>query len=141
MSVVWGPSPRGHSGVGQQEGDGSVPECWLPCGEGNLPWGPQPALPLLCHFPVCCQLVLISPLLPLEKAKLGGRGRRRTERSGKGQMGIRQQLQHKTQKVIGVRTCEVPIKSHLCFQFKCDCILLFLLKKIMLEYNRLWFVD
>lgn len=37
VSVVWGPSPRGHGGVGQQEGDGSVPECWVPCGEGDLP--------------------------------------------------------------------------------------------------------
>lgn len=36
-SVEWGSSPRGHGGVGQQEGDGSVPECWVPCGEGNLP--------------------------------------------------------------------------------------------------------
>lgn len=36
-SVEWGASPRGHGGVGQQEGDGSVPECWVPCGEGNLP--------------------------------------------------------------------------------------------------------
>lgn len=36
-SVEWGSSPWGHGGVGQQEGDGSVPECWVPCGEGNLP--------------------------------------------------------------------------------------------------------
>lgn len=35
--VEWGSSPRGHGGVRQQEGDGSVPECWVPCGEGNLP--------------------------------------------------------------------------------------------------------
>lgn len=32
-----GSSPRGHGGLGQQEGNGSVPECWVPCGEGNLP--------------------------------------------------------------------------------------------------------
>lgn len=32
--------------------------------------GPQPALPFFGHFPVCLLLVLVSPLLPPEKAKL-----------------------------------------------------------------------
>lgn len=73
VGVESGSSPRGHGGVGQQEGDGSVPECWVPCGEGNLPGGPQPALPLFRHFPVRRRLVLVSPLLPLEEAELGGR--------------------------------------------------------------------
>lgn len=81
VGVEWGWSPRGHGGAGQQEGDGSVPECWVPCGEGNLPGGPQPALPLFRHFPVRRRLVLVSPLLPLEEAELGGRTDRQKGRT------------------------------------------------------------
>lgn len=35
--------------------------------------GPQPALPLFCHFPVYLLLVFVSPLLPPEEAELVGR--------------------------------------------------------------------
>lgn len=35
--------------------------------------GPQPALPLLRHFPVGPPLVLVSPLLPPEEAELRGK--------------------------------------------------------------------
>lgn len=99
-------------------GVGAVPpgpqRCWAAGGRWVSPWvlgplwwgesagGPQPALPLLCYFPVCRRLVLVSPLVPLEKAKLGGRGRRRADESG-GQMGIRHQLQNKMQKIIGAK--------------------------------------
>lgn len=92
-------------------GVGAVPvgprRCWAAGGRWVSPWvlgplwwgesagGPQPALPLLCHFPVYRRLVLVSPLVPLEKAELGERWRRRMDRSGEGEMGIRQQLRHK----------------------------------------------
>lgn len=49
------------------------------CGRGESAGGPQPALPLLGHFAVRRRLVLVSPLVPLEKAELGGRWRKMEE--------------------------------------------------------------
>lgn len=52
-------------------GGGLVPECRVPYGKRRLlGGGPQPALPLLGHFPVRLLLVLVPPLLPPEEAEL-----------------------------------------------------------------------
>lgn len=42
--------------------------------------GPQPALPLISHFPGCLLLVFFFSLLSPEEAELGGRAVKHTEK-------------------------------------------------------------
>lgn len=61
-----------HCAVGEQEEMDWSLSAGSPV-EKESAGGPQPALPLLGHFPICWLLILVSALLSLEEAELGGR--------------------------------------------------------------------
>lgn len=63
---------RCHCAVGEQEEMDWSLSAGSPV-EKESAGGPQPALPLFGHFPICWVLILFSPLLSLEEAELGGR--------------------------------------------------------------------
>lgn len=65
-------SLRCHCAVGEQEEMRWSLSVGSPV-EKESAGGPQPALPIFGHFPVCRLLVLVSPLLPPEEAELRGR--------------------------------------------------------------------